>query len=221
MSRTTHDPPSFTGIVLAGGNSRRFGEANKAVAVVDGVTFVQRAVEAVRTVAGDSPIVAVQCDEQREVIETGLKSETEPRFAFDTKSFDGPISGLYGALSAVENTWLFLTGCDMPRLAPEAIAWLAVQLRAADSSVDALVPVHSDGEPEPLHGFYRRESVADARCQLPSESSLRELLDALPEPATVSIRSAPSDVPLAASVRNVNTKCEYRSVRRTLERADP
>lgn len=83
-----------------------------------------------------------------------------------TLSVFGPIAGLYGALSAVEREWLFLAGCDMSRLSPAAVAWLAERLKPAASPPDALVPVRPDGSPEPLHAFYRREAVAAARSRI-------------------------------------------------------
>ncbi|WP_137283277.1 molybdenum cofactor guanylyltransferase [Halorussus salinisoli] len=210
--------PPFTGVVLAGGHSRRFGETNKAVAVVDGDTYVQRAVRTVRAVADDSPLVAVKDDDQRATVEAGLESAADARFAFDATSFGGPLSGLYGSLSAVHTEWLFLTGCDMPRLRPAAIAWLANRLRTTRSPPDALVPVHPDGGREPLHAFYRRDAVADARSRLRPDDGLQTLLDALSAPTTVPIPAAPSDVSLATSVENVNTKREHRRVRHTVER---
>lgn len=214
----TPRPLDFTGVVLAGGDSRRFGEADKALAVVDGAALVERVADAVRAAAGDPPIIAVNRDDQRDAIEGTLESVPTPRFAFDAASFDGPLAGLYGSLSAVGDEWLFLTGCDMPRLDPAAIAWLADRLRARSPPPDALVPVDSDGEPEPLHAFYRRDAVADAGRRLRPDAGLRTLLDALSDPATVPIRTAPSDASLAASVANVNTEREYRRVRRAIER---
>lgn len=209
-------PLDFTGVVLAGGDSRRFGEADKALAVVDGAALVERVADAVRAVTGDPPVIAVNRDDQRDAIEGTL--ESPPKFAFDAASFDGPLAGVYGSLSAVGDEWLFLTGCDMPRLDPAAIAWLADRLRARSPSPDALVPVDSDGELEPLHAFYRRDAVADAERRLRSDAGLRALLDALPDTATVPIRAAPSDASLAASVANVNTEREYRRVRGAIER---
>lgn len=210
--------PSFTGVVLAGGHSCRFGEENKAVAVVEGTTFVERVVEAVHTVAGDAPVIGVKNDDQRTTIERGLVSGIAPTFAFDAASFEGPVSGLYGSLPEVDREWLFLTGCDMPRLSAPAIAWLANHLQTTRPTPDALVPVHSDGDCEPLHAFYRRDAVAGVRSRLEADASLRALVEALPEPMTVPIPAAPPDVPLATSVENVNTRREYHRVRRAIER---
>lgn len=225
--------PPFTSVVLAGGHSRRFGEENKAVAVVEGSTLVQCVLEAVGDVADDAPIVAVKSDDQRTTIEAGLEPTTKPAVALDSPSFEGPLAGLYGSLPRVEREWLFLTGCDMPRLSPDAIGWLAGRLGviltdrtgatdftpdAATTSLDALVPVHSDGESEPLHAFYRRDAVAEVRNRIRPDAGLRRLLDELSAVATVPIPSAPADVSLSASVESVDTKCEHRRVRRRLER---
>ncbi|NHN61589.1 MULTISPECIES: molybdenum cofactor guanylyltransferase [Halorussus] len=203
--------------MLAGGDSRRFGEADKAVAVVNGTSFVQRVAEAVHAIADDPPIVAVNRTEQRDAIEAGLESGIEPRFAFDAASLDGPVAGLYGALPDVDDEWLFLTACDMPRLSPAAIAWLATRIRSVDPPPDALVPADADGRCQPLHGFYRREAVVDVRHRLPSAAGLRALLDAVSETITVPIEAAPSDVPLATSVRNINTRREYQELRCEVE----
>ncbi|WP_433630111.1 molybdenum cofactor guanylyltransferase [Halomicrococcus sp. NG-SE-24] len=204
--------------MLAGGHSRRFGETNKAIAVVNETTFVERVVQAVSSVTDNPPIIAVDTTDQRATVETGLDSVDDLVFTSDTPSFQGPLSGLYGSLSAIDDQWLFLTGCDMPRLSAEAIGWLASRLPTTCASPDALVPVHSDGEPEPLHAFYRQDAVADVRSELRSDASLRALHDALPELETVPISAAPSDVSLDASVKNVNTKREYHRIRRKIEK---
>lgn len=215
---TDSSRPGVSGIVLAGGQSRRFGEEDKAVAVLDGSTFIERTVEAVCDATDDRPIVAVNDDEQHTTVLSTLESNVDPRFAFDAPSFEGPLSGLYGALPYVDNEWLFVTGCDMPRLSPAAVAWLAGHLRTTDSSSGALVPVHFDGGCEPLHAFYRRDAVADVQGGLWSDASLRVLLDELPETVTVPVQAAPSDASLAASTENVNTKQEYHRMRRMVER---
>lgn len=218
MASDSCPQPAFAGVVLAGGHSRRFGEANKAVAALYGVTFIERVVDALHEVSDDTPVVVVDDNDQRTTVEAGLESGTDPRFTFDAPSFAGPLSGLYGALPLVDREWLFLAGCGMPCLDPGAVTWLATQARTTRPPPDALVPVDPDGGLEPLHGFYRRDAVAGARDQLRPDVGLRVLLDELSELATVEIPATPPGVPLGSSVENVNTRQEHQELQRTFER---
>jgi molybdopterin-guanine dinucleotide biosynthesis protein A len=218
--RDTNAPPPFASVVLAGGRSRRFGDRNKALAVVDGRTFVGRAVVTVADAGSVSTVVAVETDDQRATVAGALGDDADPDFAFDAAGFEGPLSGLYGALPATDAEWLFVTACDMPRLSARAVRWLATRLGTDDASTrpDAVVPAHPDGNVEPLHGFYRRAAVAEARDRLDPESGVHALLDAV-DAATVPMADAPPDVPLAASVENVNTRREYRRLKRSVAAA--
>jgi molybdopterin-guanine dinucleotide biosynthesis protein A len=61
------------------------------------------------------------------------------------------LGGLYTAISAAQNDWILVVGCDMPLLKAEVIDFMAGYLNQGDI-VCPLIGVH----PEPLHAFYQK-----------------------------------------------------------------
>lgn len=197
-----------TGVVLAGGESQRFRDGDKALAELDGEPLVRRVVSAVTAAHERPPVVAVKEASQREHLAAVLETD-EPAFVRDTRGFQGPVAGVDAAVRAVSVPWFFLTGCDMPRLSPAAIAWLSGY---CTTDVDAVV-LTAEGHPQPLHSFYSRSSVRDAMERLPPQAGVRALLERLPTCRRVPASAAPAAIPVAASIRNVNTRAELQRLR--------
>lgn len=195
------------GLVLAGGASTRFSGGEKALATVRGESLIERVVGVVGVATDRRPAVAVRTDDQRAAFEKRLD---DVAFAKDARGFEGPLAGVVGGIDAVEGDWIFVSACDMPLLSAGAIAWLRGRIGA-----DAVVPVHPDGTPEPLHAFYRRAALGRAVPDLPRAGGVRALLDALD-----SVRRVPVDghEDLADSVTNVNSRGDLAAARRRLER---
>jgi molybdopterin-guanine dinucleotide biosynthesis protein A len=193
------------GVVLAGGESTRFENGNKALATCDGEPLVARAASAVRRATGEPPMVAIRTAAQAATYDEVLDAQ----FVRDAPSAAGPLAGVLGAAAAVDTDWLFVCGCDMPRLSPAAIRWLGGH-RA--SALDAVAPRHPDGTRDPLHTFLRREAVERVRGELPAHGGVRALLAALDRDRAVPVDAAPAGVPLADSLTNVNTTAELRAV---------
>ncbi len=185
-------------IVLAGGQSRRFGGRDKALAKVGGEPMLRLVGRAVGEATGAPPVVAVGSAEREATYGSVLDSA---EFVFDAPEPDGPAGGLAAALDHTTAEWLFLCGCDMPHLDPTAIEWLFD--RRGDA--EAVVP-KSDEWRHPLHAWYRRSALERA---LDDElRRLQQLCDTMSETAIVAVDEAPDSVPLEASVRNVNTPDE-------------
>lgn len=192
-----------TGVVLAGGESSRFGEANKAVARIDGTPLIRRVVETVRSTFGVPPIVAVRTRSQRDRVRKALAAPGDVRFVDDDDGFEGPLAGAVAASRSAGTPWIFVTACDMPLLHEEGIAAVCESRRAG---VDAVVPVDPDGRPEPLHAIYRRSAIDAHHGDLRSEAGLRALLSATESVVEVPFESGST---LAESTANVNTRSEF------------
>jgi len=205
--------PDVTGVVLAGGRSSRFGDAdaNKAVASLGGRTLLGRVVDSLAEATDRSPVVAVRTAAQRETYAAAL-SDRSVAFARDDAGFDGPLAGVFGAVDAVDAPWLFCCGCDMPLLSPAVVRWLVDALRdrggASDAAPAALAVRHPDGTPEPLHALYRTSAVERVRNRLPSAAGPRALLESLEPVVTVPVDAAPAGLPVEESTTNVNTRAE-------------
>lgn len=207
----------FTGVLLAGGQSRRFGSRHKAAAELNGTPFVRRIYNTLTTVSGHKPVIAINTAEQQPLIHDALGGDTDPTFIVDKPSLQGPVAGLYSALSVIKTPWLFVTGCDMPQLSADAIRWLSRQFDEK-SDVSALIPVNQDGRYEPLHAFYRCDALAAIQRALAPDMSLKALVESLDKTRSVPIADAPSGVNLDASTVNVNTQTELRRIRRSYQK---
>jgi molybdopterin-guanine dinucleotide biosynthesis protein A len=142
----------FTGVILAGGRSSRFG-ANKALSLIRGERLIERLARAMREVAP----------------ETLLVTNTPEAYAFlnmrmvgDLVSGCGPLGGIYTALKSIRTPLSLCVACDMPFVRP---AFLRYMVEAAPG-YEVVVPVSDHGE-EPLCAVYHTRclSVIEPRIQ--------------------------------------------------------
>lgn len=133
------------GVILAGGQSSRFG-ANKALVDFRGAPLVQQ----VTAIIG--PLFA----------EKLLITNTPEAYGFlmwptagDLFPDHGPLAGIHAALTVMHSPRAFITACDMPFLAPEFIRYLC---SLATPEWDAVLPWPEDG-PEPLCAVYSKRAL--------------------------------------------------------------
>ncbi len=125
----------MSGIVLAGGRSRRFG-GDKLGALVDGRTLLQRSVEAVGTVCREV-LVVLAPDAPEPDLPVGLPVPL--RFVRDPEPFGGPLVGIAAALAQASQPVALVVGGDMPWLEGEVLALLVSELEASGRQLAALV----------------------------------------------------------------------------------
>jgi molybdenum cofactor guanylyltransferase len=125
------EPTHVTGIVLAGGQSSRFG-ADKLASIIDGRTLLERAVDAVGSVAGAILVAGP--------VEPGADLRIAPlvRFIRDAEPFAGPLAALAGTLSETATELAIVVGGDMPGLVPVVLGSMLERLDA-DPKLDAVV----------------------------------------------------------------------------------
>ena len=139
-------PPEVTGLLLAGGGSRRFGR-DKALATLDGVPFVAR-VHAALAVHTTSVLLS-----------TGPTPRAYPvdaRVVLDPVPNGGPLAGLAAGLAACETPWLVSAAVDLPFLTAEVLRPL---LGAVPEVVDVAVAVDEDGRRQPTVALWRVATV--------------------------------------------------------------
>ena len=134
-----------SGIVLAGGLSRRLGR-DKAVEPIGGEPLIARCVGRLSAVA-DEIIVVVNGIERGEQ----LPLPSNCGVAVDVYADSGSLGGIFSGVSAMGNEWGVVVACDMPFL---NIALLKHMLSLREG-FDAVVPV-LDGRPEPTHALYSK-----------------------------------------------------------------
>ncbi len=153
MAGLTRD--GISGIVLAGGQSRRLGR-DKAVEPVQGQPLIQRVVERVRQVSRETVIVVADQDRG-----DALPLDKEARIALDIYPGKGSLGGIFSGLSAAQEEWGVVVACDMPFLNLDLLRYL-VSLR---EDVDAVVPV-LEGRPEPTHSLYSKACLPHIEARL-------------------------------------------------------
>lgn len=195
---------NVTGVVLAGGKSRRMGE-DKRFLTVGEETLLSRTTsvmaqlfpEVLVIIAQDSSPLAVSgCTVYRDLI-----------------ADCGSLGGLYTGLAKARGQCVFVVACDMPFLSPVMIQWFVDRDPAADV-VMARLPTGL----QPLHALYNKrtlpvlERMAVAHTlkiqQIASDPSLRTTFVLPPEWGD---RDA-----LTQSFQNVNTPADLEAAREAL-----
>jgi molybdenum cofactor guanylyltransferase len=136
--------PGVTGVVLAGGRSRRFG-TNKALTAIGNTTLIERLVYTVQPLFTQLLIVTNEPEEYKFL---GL-----PMIEDRIKGL-GPLGGIYTALEAISDYYAFVMACDMPDLNVGLIR-LLISMR---EGFDVVVP-RIDKWLEPLHAVYSKQCL--------------------------------------------------------------
>jgi len=135
----------LTGIVLAGGQSRRYGK-NKALVALDGIPLIERVCRVLKRVA-DPVIVSTNDPDLFRFLGLPMVRDRIPGL--------GPLSGIHAGLSVMPGEAALFVACDMPHLNDDLIRFMA----ASRGDSDAVVPRVS-GLPEPLHAIYGKTCLA-------------------------------------------------------------
>ena len=139
------DGMDVSGIVLAGGRSRRLGR-DKAVEPLGGQPLIRRVVDRLAAVV-DETVVVVADEERAE----RLPLPDSTLVAVDAYPDCGSLGGIFTGLSAAPADWGLVVACDMPFLDLRLLRRI-LDLRGGH---DAVVPV-LDGRPEPTHAAYSK-----------------------------------------------------------------
>lgn len=191
--------PGITGVILAGGASRRMG-TNKALLDVGGTPLIERVYHTMSTLFEEVTLV----------------TNVPEKFAFlpcrtlaDSYPGAGSIAGLHAGLAASGTERIFVVACDMPSLNPDLIRLLC----STDNDSDAVVPVNREGLREPLHAVYNRSILPVLQQAVErGEKSILDLLDKIR--TTLVTGEAYRGIAAAEeSFRNINTPEEYQTVR--------
>lgn len=153
-----------TGLILAGGESRRMGR-DKASLEFGGQTLLQRAIDLLQSVF---PQVLVSVRRPR--------GDVAAPQVLDEIPGAGPLAGLCTGLARSGTPWVFAMAADMPFLRSEVIRALA----GRRDGFEAVVPV-VQGHPQPLAAYYAATALPALRAVLggPGKRSLRAVLEQL------------------------------------------
>mgnify|MGYP001765064387 CR=1 FL=1 len=146
-----------TGVILAGGKSRRMGEDKRFLKLGE-TTLLDRAQQAMREVFQEVLVIIAQDSDPLVLSGATVYRDLYPHC--------GSLGGLYTGITYASHQRIFAVACDMPFLDPALIQWFVN--RAPDADV---VVARLDQGLQPLHAVYRK-SVLPHMKQL---IDLREL----------------------------------------------
>jgi molybdopterin-guanine dinucleotide biosynthesis protein A len=203
-----------TGIILAGGQSRRMG-ADKAFLVLEGQQLIERVIGALRQVCGE--IIIVSND-------TGPYESLGVRAVSDSLRGFGAIAGLHAGLQTMGTDLGIAVAVDMPFLSSPLLRAMVDAAAGWDAVIPALASGTAPADPargrakdvgiHPLHAVYRRTCLPAIRAAIDRDD--RRLNAFLPG---VRVRYFAADEirpydPNLRSLVNVNTSEELRQLER-------
>jgi molybdopterin-guanine dinucleotide biosynthesis protein A len=168
-SDRAHNPAAAdpTGIILAGGKSRRLG-TDKASLIFDGRPLLDIVIERLSGVCSEVIVASGRAAE-------GRKTPLPVRFVADLAPGRGPLGGVQAGLAAATAEFALVVACDMPFLNPGLLAYMASLPRR----YQALVP-RAAGRWHPAHAIYARSCLSTVEELLARRnSSMRDLLSRL------------------------------------------
>jgi len=153
----------ITGVLLAGGQSSRFG-SNKALALWRGKSLIQHVSDTLAAVFNDCLLVT-NTPEQFKFLNMETISDRYQNM--------GPLAGIHAALCHSANPWIFVVGCDMPLVTPDVISFLC---GFANQECEAVIPCLETGA-EPLCGLYHKSALDKIEQYLKSgKTQVQEIL---------------------------------------------
>ncbi len=219
------------GVLVAGGRSTRFGDADKAVASLAGVPMIRRVADRLVD-AVDELVVNCRAD-QRSVIEDAMADyPLAVRYALDTDPDQGPVAGIEIALRAVadgvgpaagggdantdrhraDDPYAFVVACDMPFVDAEFVDYLFDRARGHDAAIP-----RADGWFQTTHAVYRAGAMADA-CARALERGERRIVAPLFDLDYVVVGEDEIGTRAdSTTFENVNTREEFEAVAERLE----
>ncbi|MBX3342132.1 MAG: molybdenum cofactor guanylyltransferase [Nitrospira sp.] len=135
----------ISGVLIAGGRSRRMGQ-DKRFMKVGGASVFERTLSVLRVTFAENIVVLAEPIE-------GLDVQRCP-VVYDLIPNAGSLGGLYTGLMTASRSRVFALACDMPFLDPEVIRFMLSQ----DESADVIV-ANLGGRFQPMHAVYSKRCV--------------------------------------------------------------
>jgi len=159
---------TYTGIILAGGQSRRFG-SQKAFATREGKYFYQYSIDALHPFTSSNYLVAHQ------EIKSNFQSIKDITVIEDADAFKGygPLAGIYSVMAIQNAEWFLVLPIDSPFITTKTIEKLLSHIH---DGYDAVVPVINKKQ-QPLIAVYNKriqKNIYQALCQ--KELSMQRFL---------------------------------------------
>lgn len=186
------------GVVLAGGNSTRFGE-DKAFFELDGRPMYQHVVSSLLA-SGAVDEVIISTNQRLAGCFEDLDAVVDQTFPDH-----GPLGGLYDVMNTFPGDRLLVVSCDTPHVSPK---WLQILCNRAGEHPDAVVITKEADRLHPLIGVYQGAGLSGTLKELLEEKrlSMRALFE---ERETIEVDTAFHGVD-GRTLMNINRKTDIR-----------
>jgi molybdopterin-guanine dinucleotide biosynthesis protein A len=193
--QNTHNEkyPDVTGVILAGGSSKRMGQ-DKATLRVEGISLFERTLQTFQLlfseilIAGDRPDLA------------------RPGIPAIADIYPGSaLGGVYTGLFVAKTPWIFVAPCDMPYPDPVLIR----NILTRREGYDVVVPLTQEGF-EPLFACYHKNCLEVIHSML--KKNLYCVYDFYPQVRACHITEEELPSGWSRSLRNVNTPEDFNSL---------
>jgi molybdopterin-guanine dinucleotide biosynthesis protein A len=197
-----------TGVLLAGGNSRRMGE-DKRYLVVGEQTLLERGLAVLRSIFQEVLVVIAQDSPSLDV---------DARVVRDLVPDCGSLGGLYTGLTQATTPYIFVVACDMPFLDPAVITQFTSRRASADIVIAKLA-----ARLHPMHALYSKVCLPVLEQMIRARQlKIHEMLSH----ASLHVRYVTdADLltidPSGRSFQNVNTPADLEVARSQLSRLPP
>lgn len=159
---------TIVGVVLAGGESRRFGSP-KSFAKKDNKAFFQWSLDAITPIVDDTILITNQNLERKFPPDLGVEIVTD----IEKFAGKGPLAGLYTAMQEKEACWYAVIPTDVPFMTMEVFERLLTERKG----VQAVIPVVNE-RLQPLIGLYHHTLKERMKTLLEMDRlHMRALLD--------------------------------------------
>lgn len=142
-----------SGIILAGGQSKRFRGTNKALVEVGGIRILDRLLTVIKPFFDEIILVATRPE---------IYLEWDLFIVSDHFDCRSSLTGIHAGLFAATHSHAMVMGCDMPFVQPALLDYL---LASVEPKLDIVIPKTNNGV-EPLMAVYSK------RCLKPIEENL-------------------------------------------------
>jgi molybdopterin molybdotransferase len=144
----------ITGVIVAGGQSRRMGGKTKALLPFPKQPLIMLQLEEMSKCCDELLVIT----NETALFESVVKGKA--RVIPDIHPGLGPLGGLVTAMTHCKGSYIWLVGCDMPYISSTAATVMKHTLELSDA--DAIIPIE-EGMIHPLHAIYRIRSKAIAQ----------------------------------------------------------
>ena len=193
--------PGITGVILAGGESRRMG-SDKSLLPIQGARFIDHVYSRMKGLFDE--VVIVTNSPQ-------LYTDIDCRKVPDLYYSQGSLAGIHSGLAHARQEQVFVVGCDMPFISSKVVRHLCAQ---ADRG-EMVIPTSRGGH-EPLHALYSKSCLPAIEQVL--DAGLKKIMLFFNKVKMVEVPSCELQQldPEEKSFQNINTPEDYFRLRGTL-----